>query len=113
MGLSFVGCVVVTSIIVVMTGMALLGAYLSMWLMERFLTFMAEETMPPDQKDCVMANCDCNELEGPCNCGECLECVREERAWYKRFEAGEFALLFKCKCGFGVKTEDDLCPRCK
>jgi len=61
-------------------------------------------------------HCDCNELEGPCNCGQCLECVREERAWYVRFEAGEFALKAvpeqKCEWGLGLKTGDDLCPRC-
>lgn len=27
-----------------------------------------------------------------CECGECLACVEEERAWYVRFEAGEFEL---------------------
>jgi hypothetical protein len=40
MGLSFVGCVVVASIIVGMTLMALLGAWLSMWLMETVLGFL-------------------------------------------------------------------------
>lgn len=61
MGLSFVGCVVVASIIVVMTAMAFLGAYLSMWLMEKFLTFMAEETMPPEE---ILTECtgSCKEM---------------------------------------------------
>ena len=48
MGLSFVGCVVVASVLVVMTGSAYLGACLSMWLMEKFLGFMAAENVPSD-----------------------------------------------------------------
>ena len=43
MGLSFVGCVVVASVIVLMTAMAFLGACLSMYVMEKFLTFMAKD----------------------------------------------------------------------
>ena len=62
MGLSFFGCVVVASAVVVMTAMAVLGACLSMWLMEKFLTFMAEETMPPEEEiltDCTQS---CKEM---------------------------------------------------
>ena len=51
-----------------------------------------------------------------CECSECLACVEEERAWYVRFEAGEFELKDvpdqKCSCGLGFSTGDDLCPRC-
>lgn len=43
MGLSFVGCVVVASVIVLMTAMAFLGACLGMYVMEKFLTFMAQD----------------------------------------------------------------------
>ena len=34
------GCVVVASIILVMTGMAVIGAFVGMWLMEKTLDFL-------------------------------------------------------------------------
>jgi len=40
MGLSFVGCVVFTSVVIVALGMALIGAFIGMWLMEKTLGFL-------------------------------------------------------------------------